>query len=54
MDIVVETDRIIVVFCVLTGQAIVLREHKIVGLAGIIWIIGLDEVVLDMALRADQ
>ena len=54
MDIVVEAYRVIVFLSSLECQALVVREHQIVGLAGIVGIVGLDEVVLHVALGAYQ
>ena len=54
MDIVVEADLIVIFFSCLAGQALVVRENQIIGLAGIVGVIGLDEIVLHVALGAHQ
>ena len=52
MDIVVETNLVVVFLGSLAGQALVMREHEVVGLAGILLVVRLDEVVLHVALGA--
>ena len=54
MDIVVETDRVVVFLGSLASQTLVVWEYQIVSLAGILLVVGLDEVVLHMALGAHQ
>ena len=50
MDIVVETDLVVVFLGSLAGQTLVVWEHQVVSLTRILLIVGLDEVVLHVAL----
>ena len=54
VDVVIEADGIIVFLCSLAGHAFVLGEHQVVGLAWVVGVVGLDEIVLRMALCAHQ
>ena len=54
MDIVVEANRVVVFLSSLAGQTLVVGEYQVVSLAGILLVVGLDEVVLHMALGAYQ
>ena len=54
MDIVVETYLVIVLLGSLAGQALVLRKYEVIGLAWIVLVVRLDEVVLHVALGAYQ
>ena len=54
MDIVVETNLVVIFLSSLAGQSLVVREHKVVCLAGILLVVRLDEVVLHMALGTHQ
>ena len=54
MDIVVEANRVVVFLSSLAGQPLVVGEYQVVGLARILLVVRLDEVVLHMALSAHQ
>ena len=54
MDIVVETDLVVVFLSSFTGQTLVMWEYQLIGLTGIVGVVGLDEVVLHVALGAHQ
>ena len=54
MDVVVETNFVVICLSSLASQPLVLREHQVVGFAGILLVVRLDEVVLHMALGTHQ
>ena len=54
MDIVVESDLIIILFCCLAGHTLILWEHQVVSLAWIFRIVFLDEIILSVALCTYQ
>ena len=54
MDVVVETNFVVICLSSLASQPLVVREHQVVGFAGILLVVRLDEVVLHMALGTHQ
>jgi len=54
MDIVVETDRVVVLLSSLAGKSLVVWDYAIVGLARILLVVRHAEVVFHVALGAHQ
>ena len=54
MDVVIKSNAIEVFLSSLASHTLVLREHQVIGLAGVLGIILLDEIILRVALGTDK